>query len=326
MLISYDQVKEEIKDKHASILLGNGFSKELMSKSDKKFTFDDGIVFNKLCEKIKPETKKIITASNSENIEAILNKLEFCKSVLQEMRADNLLVEKIENHISIIKQEFINSIIQIHPKKNTEIAPEIYESFVTFLSVYENIFTLNYDLLLYWVIMSDINGENKFGFSDGFAYENYAEYFKERRVYYIHGALHLYMKGKAIQKWCSKDHREDLLIEVILRNIDLANFPKYISHGSAAQKLLEIEEEKNYLNDVFERFKYINSSLVIFGASLNEADEHIIQAIKDNNNLNSIYIGIFDQDDRLKNIKDRLQKSKNGALKIKMFDSRTIFS
>ena len=54
-----------------------------------------------------------------------------------------------------LRDVLVNTIARNHPARPQEIAPHRYQACRTFLDSFECIYTLNYDLLLYWALMQD---------------------------------------------------------------------------------------------------------------------------------------------------------------------------
>ena len=94
-----------------------------------------------------------------------------------------------------IREALAATIAESHPDRPHDVTVDEYRACKTFLSNFECIYTLNYDLLLYWTVMQDeIEPEVKH--DDGFRtpYTGVAEYVtwevqntKKQNTYYLHG-------------------------------------------------------------------------------------------------------------------------------------------
>jgi hypothetical protein len=165
-----------------------------------------------------------------------------------------------------------------------------YESTADFLANFKNVFTLNYDLLLYWTIMKGGLDRN---FRDGFrGYEvlHWANA-HDQNVYHLHGAMHIFQNGCQIEKVRSSDRM--WLMNKIRERIDDGHAPMFICEGDSKQKLKQIENNP-YLRHCFDRLGQLSGSLFIFGISnLSTKDEHIAHQIADST-VSSLFVGIHE--------------------------------
>lgn len=82
----------------------------------------------------------------------------------------------------------------------------------------------------------------------------------------------------------------------------LSNIKKEWAEGYDSLTVLESEHKNkiqeivasDYLKYCFAQFKSINGILVTFGVSFLDSDNHIIDAINSNPNLEKIFIGCYD--------------------------------
>ena len=120
-----------------------------------------------------------------------------------------------------LKDILIQTVASNHPNIPNEITDEQFRACRTFLSHFlgeankgGKVYTLNYDLLLYWTLMHDesqfegrINLERNDGFGrDEDTEPEYVNWMGEsgartQRVHYLHGALHLFDAGAELQKY-----------------------------------------------------------------------------------------------------------------------------
>ncbi len=152
------------------------------------------------------------------------------------------------------------------------------------------IFSTSYDLLAYWAI-GYANGYQRF--CDCFWANDRNEFDPTRPgdtrrtpIYYLHGALHLVVGGSGVtRKLTKKDLRgeERKLLDRFDKPIpgDPEARPLLVTEGSSRAKLHEIEANA-YLAYVYEKLKEKSGPLVVFGHSLGEQDQHLIDAINVN--------------------------------------------
>lgn len=317
-----DSLHKRKRTKH--LLLGNGFS----------MAFDRDIFsYNALSRFIEESgdqmVKGLFEKLNTKNFELIMQQLDnFCK-IADLFSDDKTLVAKIAAVSEQLKNSLIEAVKELHPEHVFKIPDEQSEACVNFLSEYLSqdglVFSTNYDLLLYWVLMrnqvkntidgfgrdSETDLENdKYIASEDLEYSElrWGKYKKEMTVFHLHGTLPIFDTGVNIIK-VEYDNAHYLLENVEAR-IDKKEYPIFVTAGNGQEKLNHIMHNK-YLTYCYDRLCEIEGSLVTFGFNFGEYDFHIIDAInkaakmgrKVKNRLWSVYIGVYSDED-LKHIKD----------------------
>ncbi|HDZ4265886.1 TPA: DUF4917 family protein [Campylobacter jejuni] len=204
----------------------------------------------------------------------------------------------VEEYKIKLKEEFIKIIREKHPK----FLDEKSSTAIEFIEPYGNIFTLNYDLLLYWLIMEynkQAKDDKRKKYCDGFLKKDSSLIFQEdycdKNFFFLHGALHLFEIDNKPIKIRNKDKA---ILEQIIEQIDNKNYPVCVLGGDSNKKLEQILKNK-YLQFCLEQLKTIEcDNLVIFGTKLKENDEHIREAINSNHNIKNIFLGISDCEKR----------------------------
>lgn len=325
-LQSYEQVLSSLKKKgrKTHLLFGNGFS---MAYDKKIFSY------NALSQFIEntgdPLIKNLFERLNTKNFELIMQQLDnFCE-IADAFSEDKNLVLKIKTASEKLKNSLIEAVKELHPEHVFKIPEDKSQSCLNFLQDYLNndglVFSTNYDLLLYWVLMRN-KAKNAI---DGFGRdleteldsENYVDpdeleyselrwgkYKEEQTVYYLHGTLPIFDAGVNIIK--VEYDSEHYLLQNVKERIDKKEYPIFVTAGNGKEKLTHIMHNK-YLSFCYEQLCNIQGSLVTFGFNFGEYDKHIIDAIniaakmgrKIPDKLWSIYIGVYSDDD-LKHIKE----------------------
>jgi hypothetical protein len=184
----------------------------------------------------------------------------------------------------------------------------------TFLKHFDKVYTLNYDLLLYWVINSTQELLDKF--KDGFGIERVNRYPNWPNAgaistFYLHGSL-LLLCSKPIgdQAICPRKPVECCIAKYIrpksearltvtaimpligiLKNLsETGQYPHFVSEGHPKQKYSRIQK-CTYLKGCYDALKNEPGNLVTFG-TLFENDQHILEAIK-TSNVKCCYVGIY---------------------------------
>ncbi|MDD5213399.1 MAG: DUF4917 family protein [Candidatus Gracilibacteria bacterium] len=278
------------------ILLGNGFS---IAYDSKRFSFTsllDSAVENKIIEK-DSKVYKVFESLQTSDFESVMRALEETKKIIQVYEGDKELQELLKNDLENLKKYLVRIITNNHPSKTTEISSEQKISCAKFLDNFETIYTLNYDLLLYWSILQTKEITNKFpdGFGeDDFSLdEDYVIYKNNSsfpsKVNYLHGGLHIFDAGnEIIKKTYSKT--DICLMTQIAENLDKGIYPIFVSEGDSKQKMTKILHNA-YLNHCYRSLKKVNGNLVILGTNLKSNDDHILDAIM-GSTVSNIYIGV----------------------------------
>lgn len=304
-VLKYSEVLEEVqKSPNNILLLGNGFS---IAYNAKRFSFThlkESAIQEGIIAKDSPILKLFekFNTSDFEKIIRLLNDYVKIDKILNPQK-DN---QQLKNEIEELKKHLVDTITNNHPDTIGALTPQEYESACTFLKPYNRIYTLNYDLLLYWVTMKLLDKKKNEDFPleimDGFnepgtrgelfvSYENKGR--TKCGIFYLHGALHIFDKRDDIIK-LTYSRTSIPLKQQIKENLDQEIYPIFISEGQSSEKKEKIIHNA-YLNHNFRSLQSVGGNLVIFGTLLKMNDEHIQDAIC-NNQCENIYIGLFDED------------------------------
>lgn len=278
------------------LLLGNGFSRACR---DRIFSYDS--LFEAADWKgADGRIRRAFDAINTRDFEQVMELLELCSNlsdayaipakVKTEMKADAKLLRKI----------LVETLAQHHPASPSEISDREYKSCQKFLAHFERIYTVNYDLLLYWTVMKGKRAHDD-GFRDPYVGDP-GEYQEEdfvewknfdnmQTIYYLHGALHLFLAGASLQKYCWS-RTGTKLKDQILASLERRQYPLIVAAGRSEQKLSKIQRS-NYLGHGFRSIRKIAGSLFLYGLSLGDKDAHIAQQIAGNTSLKKLYVGLF---------------------------------
>lgn len=264
------------------LLIGNGFS----IAASPRFKYSS--IFNCADFSKISWVKNIFTSLSTENFELILNMLKSAQLVNK--AAGN--IEESENDAkahSALVDIFIDTLGEIHPDNKIIyrsfecITVEQFEANGKFLEKFNVIFSLNYDILLYWSIL-----ENKleYKFKDNFSIKDrnrsglsFNESFLNcTSLWYLHGALHLRTdsKGMAYKIVANQDSS---ILNQLKESMSLFEYPTIVFEGSDEEKQLSINSNR-YLSIANKVFSNSYGALFTYGFSFNENDDHIIEAIK----------------------------------------------
>lgn len=337
---NYDDVLSHLRKqkRQAHLLLGNGFS---MAYDSEIFSYNALHCF--LDQLDNDLLTKLFDIVNTKNFELVLQQLDnFCE-LIDAFGTDPTLKEKVQEASDTLKDSLIEAIEELHPEHVFKIPEEKSVACASFLSQYlsngGNIFTTNYDVLLYWVLMRNNVKSHVDGFGRDVEYTDesdsddgevselrWGRNKNKQNVHYLHGALPFFDTGVEIVK--EEYDSEHYIMEKIKQRLLAKEYPVFVTAGTSLQKLEHIMHNR-YLSECYDHLCNISGSLIVFGFGFGQYDEHIIDAIniaskkkKDRgfkDKLWSIYIGVNSERSR-KHIEKIESKFK---CKVNVFDAKT---
>ncbi len=295
-IIAFEQALAQSTKGKRHLMLGNGFSIAL--KPD-IFTYE--ALYSDANFGAVPHAKAIFDALETRDFESVIRVLVNMAQVLTAYDGvPAKLIKQIEADAEAIKTVLVNAIASRHPSRPYDVLDEEYAACRQFLShfVDNKIFTLNYDVLLYWAMMHEDNDDLGKMCDDGFrapeddpeaAYVTWQQSHSPS-VYYLHGALHLFDAGHELQKYTWS--RTDLaIIDQIRAALDDNRYPLFVSEGHSTAKLTKIMHSA-YLHKALRSLESIKGNLFIFGHSLDENDNHILNLIE-HGKITHLFVSIY---------------------------------
>lgn len=299
---------EQFSKRH--LLLGNGYS--IACRAD---IFHYCSLFGQADFSNVPEVVAVFDALRTQDFEAAIRALENAAKILPAYVAhgDEAIATMLK-HAAALKEILVQTIAGNHPHIPSDIPNDKFWACRRFLSHFLAgekpgcVFTLNYDLLLYWTLMHDdmpFDDQIDLGINDGFGNDeddpdaDYVVWQGETNahsacVLFLHGALHLFDSGKELQKytWVRKGvPLVDQAREALARD----EYPLFVAEGTSAQKKTKIRHNA-YLYQGFKQFtanvQQGKHCMFIFGHSLAENDDHILKRIG-KGRLRKLYVGIY---------------------------------
>jgi hypothetical protein len=330
-----DYLRKKNRQKH--LLIGNGFS---MAYDSTIFSYS---ALNAFIENLNNKVlSKLFEIINSKNFELIMQQLETLAELAKAFKADAAFLKRIKQASQKLRTSFLDAVKELHPEHVFKIPETKSTACATFLSEYvennSSIFTTNYDILLYWVLMrNNINNA-----IDGFGRElegngdyvpedelqnielQWGKYKDDQNIFYLHGALLLFDTGVEIIK--EVYGQGNFLLENIKKRIEKREYPVFVTAGTGKDKLTHIMHNR-YLSYCYEKLCSIEGSLITYGFNFGDYDSHIIDALnvaakhgkRGGDKLHSIYIGIYSDDDNkhIEAIKNQFK------CKVNLYDSKT---
>lgn len=310
-----DALKSAQNYNKMNLLLGNGFSIACVPTI---FTYSS--LFQEADFSKMPQVKEVFEAMKTKDFEEVVNALEHSSIVLPSY--DKTLAKTatlIHKHAQSLKEILIETIAKNHPARPADIGEERYKACVNFLNHFLGndgmIYSLNYDLLLYWTVMYGmnegiLNSEPNDGFGknvdydDGeFTVSDYVTWQGDsnahgQNIHYLHGALHIFERDAEIEKFTWVNTGKPL-IEQSREALEENRFPLFVAEGDSKKKLTRITHS-GYLFHSYKSFssrmktgdKKSKACLFTYGVSFSENDSHIIKKIA-NGKINHLFVSIY---------------------------------
>lgn len=324
------------KKRKLNLLIGNGFS---IAYNKEIFSYN---ALSKFVQNTNNENlHKLFNIINTNNFEQIMRELKLFEKIAKEFNENDALANTLEKISNDLKVSLINAVEELHPEVVFSISDDECKSCSNFLADFLDskgqIFSTNYDLLLYWVLMRanlpncidgfgrDLENEDELvkGEEAEFSELRWGKHKEEQNIHYLHGALPIFDSGYDIVK---EEYDGRYLLEKIKNRMSKNNYPIFVTAGTGEEKLNHIMHN-HYLSYCYDSLCRISGSLVTFGFNFGAYDEHIIRAVNKaaaqspEKKLWSIYIGIFSEEDK-KHIEEISDKFK--IQKIHLFDAKTV--
>lgn len=321
-----------------SLLLGNGFS---MAYDHEIFSYT--ALHDFITNLHDQNLDTILGVIETKNFEVIMQQLDNFSALIEAFGGEPELRAKIDEASAKLKNSLLDAVKSLHPEHVFTIPEEQSVACSNFLNIFLNsggkIFSTNYDLLLYWVLLRNSAIEHFDGFGrelknpdevakgEGREWSEliWGKHKDKQNVFYVHGALPFFDNGVEIIK--EEYDSSHYLLENISDRMDSGEYPVFVTAGNGREKLSHIMHN-HYLSWCYDKLCSMEGSLVTFGFNFGPSDGHIIEAINKaaqggrniHPKLLSIYIGVYNEDD-LHHI-ERIQSQ--FKCKVRIFDAKTV--
>jgi hypothetical protein len=289
-ILDYGDVLSELGKNRAYVLLGNGFS----IGCDPVFSY--GSLYDAAKQAgLTDKATKVFDRMGTNNFERVMRVLDEVEWIGQLYGMPQDGASAIRGDVEAIKAALVTAVAKSHLAHSGMVSKEKKESALKFLTRFQDIFTTNYDLVLYWVVMHEARPP----FEDGFRtdqdepeapYVVYAGRSGGRsNLFYLHGALHLYEESGELRKHCW-NRTKTPLTELIQAGLAAKSYPLFIAEGQADKKLEQVSAH-GYLWECIQKFSRLESPLVVYGHALGPSDGHLVDAIT-RSKIEAVYIGL----------------------------------
>lgn len=281
---TFDQCMKLSNSNKRYLLLGNGFSTALYPSIFSYSSLLEETNFSK-----KNEIKNIFSKLMTSDFEIVIKAIENSSEILKIYDGDKKLQKQLKAEAKWLKDALVETIASRHPKKATELQTNAAVACNRFLENFKIIYSLNYDVLLYWVLLAG-KENNPNEIDDGFRNPD-SEFGENFRVFdsphspnffYLHGGLHLFDAGSEVRKYVWLDTGIPI-IQQVKEALSKNMYPLFVAEGTSTQKLTKINHSA-YLSKALRSFESIakigDADVFIFGHSLAENDDHVLNKIR----------------------------------------------
>lgn len=229
-----------------------------------------------------------------------------------------------------VRECLIQAVRDVHPEYDpvSSQLPSMYQ----FLKGFDTVFSLNYDLLVYWTMTYGLDIQDGHMFKDCFiangtfddGWQRFREPYRERTntlVFYPHGSLAL-CRNAVEQE--SKIHSAGAgLLEAILqawRSEEVV--PLFVSEGTMQQKVSSIQSSY-YLATVYrEVLRSPRYTLTLYGWGLGEHDRHLLKRMR-GTGIQRVAVSVFGGNQAYCNYAYQVIQDDLGPVRVDFFDSES---
>jgi hypothetical protein len=317
-LVTFEAALEATQERDKSLLLGNGFA---VSQTKGKFSYKNLLEVSSLKKGENP--REVFTTLETVDFELVIDRLESSSRISQHYE-EKQFSQNLQLHSQAVRKALVDAIKKVHPASYASIETESWDRCSEFLSHFSQVFTLNYDLLLYWASLHSKKFSDGFGLGDTIG--RFRKPFKEGAdctIHYLHGGLHLYLDKKLVAEKIVNQGNNllDAIEEEIVAN---KRYPLFVAEGTTEEKLAKVRSVP-YLNCCLERLSKLKGVLFVYGHSADERDGHIYDALC-KSGVGEIYFFVYDPGKNLIDAKKKLAKYKEvkPGLKIHYLDAAAV--
>lgn len=267
----------EGRSRRPSVLLGNGFSR----------AFSSDFSYTRLRDKAEMpdltiDKNALFKQAKSDDFETVIDHLRQSAKLVELYDPDqDELAKAMRADAKVVQRGLIDALTAIHPGSAWDVGDAKYMAARTFLSNFGRIFTLNYDLLLYWaVVQRDLRPRpvqrDGFGRLGGRVLTwSRPTLAAGQEIMYLHGAVHYYVDDHKVRKL---EVANGNLLSQLRSNLGRGHYPLVVTEGSREDKEARIARSA-YLTYCHDRLRSAQGDLYIHGAALSANDEHVLEAI-----------------------------------------------
>lgn len=317
-ILSFEDAITASSARKKVVLLGNGFS---IAQSGGQFSYSNLL---ERCGLARDEpVRNVFNVLSTVDFEEVIHALEHAAKI-EAAYGDAGKSQKFQVDATLVRAALIHAIRAVHPNIQFDVPEAQRNACAAFLSRFELIFTLNYDLLLYWTILHAARQH-----TDGFAFGDEIDGFRTFNegapcsTHYLHGALHLFCNDELeTQKRIVTNYT---IIDDITETIrSHGRLPLFVAEGTTTQKKGRINSVP-YLRYCYDKLANIEGSLFVYGHSAQPNDHHIYDAIF-NSSIDKVFFCVHRPERKWGGLRERLAPfaERNPNIEIVYVDAGTV--
>jgi hypothetical protein len=287
-MLTFEQMWEHVDEgRGISVLLGNGFSRAWRDKLFRYETLYHEATFDGREDAIH----QVFAVLETQDFEKVTSRLRASRDILRLYTDDARLVAQLECDAQLIKDGLLKAIANTHPSRPTEVTEKEFRRARAFLARFRSIYTVNYDLLMYWARKQNDLPPDDWRTDDGFRAEQlWVGPDTDQEIFFLHGALHLYETQDGVKKHSFSDTGQPI-IDTVQENLRENVFPLFVSEPTSEAKLSRINKNP-YLSYCLRQLAKESGCIFIFGHGFSEVDRHIFSAI-DHRDVDHVFVSVF---------------------------------
>ncbi|MFC0445367.1 DUF4917 family protein [Pseudidiomarina halophila] len=316
----------EISDRYTdTLLLGNGASiavdERFHYESLKQHAIENGL--------LNEDVQSLFDYFHTEDFELVLRIVWQATNVNVALQIED---EKTEAAYRHVRDCLIAAVRDIHPEHN-DVSDKL-PSVAAYMKGFDNVISLNYDLIVYWAMMHGNDLDNRHLFKDCFVRSEFDDDWSRFRevygdidscslVFYPHGNLIL-ARDKIENERKISSQSNNRLLENILEKWQRGSYvPLFVSEGTVQQKQKSIQSSY-YLNTVYrEVLTSVQDSLVVYGWGVGEHDQHILDRVA-KSGIDRIAFSVVDNDQAYCNrVNQLIRDNFSEQCEVLFFDARS---
>lgn len=257
------------------ILIGNGASMNVWSDFAYKSLYEVA-KSNRIDDPLTADDEKVFKKFDTINFELVLGALRTARMV---NHAHGVSTAEAKTTYENVRRALIQAVHAVHVPWDS-IPDANLERIGRHLSRYSHVFSVNYDLIIYWSMMAWLHKHQfkDFFFGKPFDLGDTDVTANSTSVYWLHGGLHLYRTtwGETIKREAQPGAN---LLELFATKMSQGAVPLFVSEGDAEDKLRVILSS-DYLSFCYRSFAEYTAPLVVFGLSLSDPDDHLVKRMR----------------------------------------------
>jgi hypothetical protein len=331
-ILKFDEALKQTESRlrRPSLLLGNGFSRAFSTDFSYTHLRDKAAMPHLSIGK-----NALFRQAKSDDFETVIDHLRQSAKLIElyDPKQDKL-AKRMRKDAKVVQRGLIDALTTIHPGSAWDVQEDKYRAARAFLANFGRIFTLNYDLLLYWTVLQG-NLRPRPVQRDGFSRPGGRTLTWSRptdpagqEIMYLHGAVHYYLQDRRVRKL---EVRNGTLLSQLRQNLGRGHYPFVVTEGSREDKEARIARSP-YLTYCHGRLRSARGDLYIHGAALSANDDHVLNAISaKESKIEYLYVSLHRKGSaacdavqlRAKNLARERKVNGGGKLTVRFYDAKS---